>query len=81
MIGGTRLAGGEGSISRTALGVVFLSVLDSGLLNLGLPDAQYQLYRGTALLAVLAVQVVVRRRTNEEERRRQEREHLEALTA
>jgi len=56
-------------------------VLDSGLLNLGLPDAQYQLYRGTALLGVLAVQVAVRRRTNEEERRRQEREQLSAVMA
>jgi ribose transport system permease protein len=81
VIGGTRLAGGEGSMGRTALGVAFLSVLDSGLLNLGLPDAQYQLYRGTALLGVLAVQVAVRRRTNEEERRRQEREQLSAVMA
>jgi hypothetical protein len=31
VIGGTRLSGGEGSVGRTALGVVFLSILNSGL--------------------------------------------------
>jgi ribose/xylose/arabinose/galactoside ABC-type transport system permease subunit len=80
IIGGTRLSGGEGSIGRTALGVVFLSILNSGLLNLGLPDAQYQLYRGLALLAVLAIQILVRRYTTEAERRRQDREQLHIRT-
>lgn len=72
VIGGSRLTGGEGSIGRTALGVVFLSILNSGLLNLGLTDAYFQLYRGLALLGVLSVQIVLRRLTDEEERRRQE---------
>jgi ribose transport system permease protein len=61
VIGGTRLAGGEGSVARTALGVSFMSILNSGLLNLGLTDAAFQLYRGAALLTVLSVQVVIRR--------------------
>ena len=69
MIGGTRLAGGEGNVGRTALGVVFLSVLNSGLSSLGLSDSAYELYRGIALLTVLTVQVVVRRLTDVEERR------------
>jgi ribose/xylose/arabinose/galactoside ABC-type transport system permease subunit len=81
VIGGTRLAGGEGNIGRTALGVVFLSILNSGLLNLGLTDDYFQLYRGLALLAVLSVQVVVRRVTDEEERRKREQEQLEAALA
>ena len=62
VIGGTRLAGGEGNVGRTALGVVFLSILNSGLSNLGLTDSYFQLYRGLALLSVLSVQVIVRRR-------------------
>ena len=37
IIGGTRLAGGDGHVGRTALGVAFISILNSGLLNLG-PD-------------------------------------------
>lgn len=81
VIGGTRLAGGEGSVGRTALGVVFLSVLNSGLSSLGLSDSSYQLYRGIALLSVLTIQVVVRRLTDVEERRLRTREQLAALTA
>lgn len=78
VIGGTRLSGGEGSIGRTALGVAFLSILNSGLLNLGLPDAQYQLYRGMALLAVLTVQMLLRRYTAGGERRRRARQQLQS---
>jgi ribose transport system permease protein len=81
VIGGTRLSGGEGKVGRTALGVIFLSILNSGLLNLGLTDSYFQLYRGLALLAVLSVQSVVRRVTDEEERRKREQEHLSAAVA
>lgn len=62
VIGGTRLTGGEGSMSRTVIGVLFIAILNSGLTNLGLSDAYFQLWKGVALLSVLAVQVVVRRR-------------------
>lgn len=72
IIGGTRLMGGEGSIGRTALGVAFISILNSGLLNLGLTDADFQLYRGIALVSVLSVQIWLRRRVAAEERRRHE---------
>jgi ribose/xylose/arabinose/galactoside ABC-type transport system permease subunit len=61
IIGGSRLAGGEGSVGRTAMGVAFITILNSGLLNLGLTDAAFQLYRGAALLTVLSVQVLIRR--------------------
>jgi ribose/xylose/arabinose/galactoside ABC-type transport system permease subunit len=81
VIGGSRLAGGEGSVGGTALGVIFLSILNSGLLNLGLTDSYFQLYRGLALLAVLSVQVLVRRITDEEERRKREQEQLAAVLA
>jgi ribose/xylose/arabinose/galactoside ABC-type transport system permease subunit len=62
VIGGSRLTGGEGSIPRTAIGVLFIAVLNSGLTNLGLSDAYFELWKGVALLSVLAVQIVVRRR-------------------
>ena len=80
IIGGTRLNGGDGNVGRTALGVAFVGLLNSGLLNLGLTDAYYQLYRGVALLAVLAVQITLRRWLAEESRRRQEQEQV-ALAA
>jgi ribose/xylose/arabinose/galactoside ABC-type transport system permease subunit len=76
IIGGTRLAGGEGSIGRTALGVTFISILNSGLLNLGLEDAYYQVYKGAVLLAVLSVQIWLRRLAAATERRRLEAEAL-----
>lgn len=81
VIGGTRLSGGEGNVGRTALGVTFLSILNSGLLNLGLTDSYFQLYRGLALLAVLTVQILVRRVTDEEERRKREQEYLSPAVA
>lgn len=61
VIGGTSLAGGYGSVSRTAVGVTFMSVLNSGLLNLGLTDGYYQSARGLALIGVLALQILTRR--------------------
>lgn len=76
IIGGTRLAGGEGNVGRTALGVAFIGILNSALLNLGLTDAYYQLYKGAALLGVLSVQIWLRRLVVEEVRRRQEQEQL-----
>jgi ribose transport system permease protein len=76
IIGGTRLAGGEGNVGRTALGVAFISILNSGLLNLGLTDAHYQLYKGATLLAVLSVQIWLRRLVANEVRRRQEEEQV-----
>jgi ribose transport system permease protein len=81
VIGGTRLSGGDGNVGRTALGVIFLSILNSGLLNLGLTDSYFQLYRGLALLTVLSVQIIVRRATDEEERRKREQEQLSVAVA
>jgi ribose transport system permease protein len=81
IVGGTRLTGGDGNVGRTALGVAFVGILNSGLLNLGLTDAYYQLYRGIALLTVLAVQITLRRWLAEESRRRQEQEQMARAAA
>jgi ribose transport system permease protein len=81
IIGGSRLSGGEGNVARTAMGVVFLAILNSGLNNLGLTDAYYQLYKGAALLGVLAVQVWLRRLVAEDDRRRHERAQVAAAEA
>ena len=78
IIGGSRLAGGEGSVGRTLLGVSFISILNSGLLNLGLSNADYQLDKGSALLAILAAQILLRRRVASDLRRRLEEERLVA---
>jgi len=80
--GRAHTAGGEGHVGRTALGVAFISILNSGLLNLGLTDAHYQLYKGGTLLLVLSVQIWLRRLVAE--RARLEREQAvgqDVLTA
>jgi ribose transport system permease protein len=81
VIGGTRLSGGEGNIGRTALGVVFLSILNSGLHTLGQTDAYFQLYRGLALLAVLSVQIVLRRLPDDGRSRREGEQFSAAVSA
>jgi ribose/xylose/arabinose/galactoside ABC-type transport system permease subunit len=81
IIGGSRLVGGEGGVGRTAIGVAFISILNSGLLNLGLTDASYQLWKGATLLGVLSVQIWLRRLVAEDDRRRQDAEALGTLTA
>jgi ribose/xylose/arabinose/galactoside ABC-type transport system permease subunit len=68
VIGGSSLAGGMGSVGRTALGVTFMAILNSGLLNLGLTQAAFDLYSGLAFLGVLTLQVVIRRNVVEHER-------------
>ena len=81
IIGGTRLMGGEGSLGRTALGVAFIAILNSGLLNLGLTDAYYQVYKGAILLGVLAVQIWLRRLAEASMRRGMEREAMDLAEA
>jgi ribose/xylose/arabinose/galactoside ABC-type transport system permease subunit len=81
VIGGTRLMGGEGSIGRTALGLAFIAILNSGLLNLGLQDAYYQVYKGATLLAILSVQIWLRRLAEVADRRRLEQEALDMAQA
>ncbi|MGP8206544.1 MAG: ABC transporter permease [Acidimicrobiales bacterium] len=61
VIGGSSLAGGTGSMGRTALGVAFMSILYSGLANLGLAESSYDLYSGLAFVCVLTLQVMIRR--------------------
>jgi ribose transport system permease protein len=81
VIGGTRLMGGEGGVGRTALGLAFVAILNSGLLNLGLQDAWYQLIKGSVLVVVLAVQISLRRIAEVAERRDLERQAAAASGA
>jgi ribose transport system permease protein len=55
VIGGTRLMGGKGSILNTFLGVVIISVLASGLTQIGVQDPAKRLVTGCVIvLAVIA---------------------------
>lgn len=53
IIGGNPFTGGEGKMRRTLVGVLFIAVLNNGLGNLGMLDAQIAVYKGTAILLAL----------------------------
>jgi ribose/xylose/arabinose/galactoside ABC-type transport system permease subunit len=61
IVGGTKLTGGEGSMVKTAVGILFVSLLNSGLGNLGLRDADVYFIKGVVILAVLSVTAVAQR--------------------
>jgi len=61
IVGGTKLTGGEGSIVKTAVGVLFISLLNSGLGNLALRDADFYFIKGIVILAVLSVTAITQR--------------------
>lgn len=61
IVGGSKLTGGEGSILQTLVGVLFITTLNNGLGNLGLPDANYFFIKGVIILVVLSVQAGAQR--------------------
>ena len=63
VIGGTSLAGGEGSIFGTVIGAFIISVLTNGLRLLGVPQ-EWQITI-TGIIVILAVYLdILRRRQN-----------------
>lgn len=53
IIGGNPFQGGEGSLRRTLIGGLFIAVLNNGLGNLGMLDAQIAVYKALAILLAL----------------------------
>ncbi len=60
IIGGNPFHGGEGSLRRTAAGVLFLAVHNNRLSTLGMRDASDYAYKGTAILLALLFEVLSR---------------------
>ena len=60
VIGGNPFTGGEGSLRRTLVGVLFIAVLNNGLSTLGMRDAYFYAYKGLAILVALFFDVVSR---------------------
>ena len=60
IIGGTAFQGGEGSLRRTAIGVLFIAVLNNGLSTMGMRDASFYAFKGTAILLALLFEVLSR---------------------
>jgi ribose/xylose/arabinose/galactoside ABC-type transport system permease subunit len=53
IIGGNSFQGGEGNMRRTLIGAMFIAVLNNGLGNLGMLDAQIAVYKAAAILLAL----------------------------
>ncbi|WP_437222329.1 ABC transporter permease [Planctomicrobium sp. SH661] len=55
VIGGTSLMGGRGSVLSTFIGVLMISVLQSGLAQLGISDANKQMITGVVIVVAVLV--------------------------
>jgi ribose transport system permease protein len=62
IIGGTSLFGGQGSIARTGMGVLFLAVLINGLSLLGFQVFDQQAVEGAVILLAVALDILLRRK-------------------
>ena len=60
VIGGASFRGGDGRLRDTAVGVIFLSVLNNGLSGLQMGDAGFFLIKGSAILAALTLRSATR---------------------
>ena len=60
VIGGASFRGGEGRLRDTAMGVLFLAVLNNGLSGLQMGDAGFFLIKGSAILAALTLRSAAR---------------------
>lgn len=69
LLGGTSLAGGEGSVLRTALGVLVIGILNNGMVLLSVPSFYQIAANGVLLLVAVGIdQVRIRRGSFNEER-------------
>lgn len=69
LLGGTSLAGGEGSVWRTALGVLVIGVLNNGMVLLNVPSFYQIAANGVLLLVAVAIdQLRIQRGSFNEER-------------
>lgn len=69
LLGGTSLAGGEGSVLRTALGVLVIGILNNGMVLLSVPSFYQIAANGVLLLVAVGIdQPRIRRGSFNEER-------------
>lgn len=61
VVGGASMAGGVGTVWRTLLGVLIISVLRSGLNIAGLPNSLQMIVLGLVIIGVVVVDVISRR--------------------
>src|SRR4029077_19144340 len=59
IIGGASFRGGTGRLRDTAIGVLFLAIINNGLSGLQMGDAQFFLVKGSAILLALTLRSLV----------------------
>ncbi|MBN9000263.1 MAG: ribose ABC transporter permease, partial [Rhizobiales bacterium] len=59
IIGGASFRGGTGRLRDTAVGVLFLAILNNGLSGLQMGDAQFFLIKGALILAALTLRALM----------------------
>lgn len=64
ILGGTRLSGGEGTVSGTVLGVLILGALNNGLVLLDVNTFWQEVVRGTVIILAVAIDEYRKRRRN-----------------
>lgn len=64
LIGGNSLAGGEGVVWRTVIGVLILALINNGFNLLGVDPLYQQVITGVILLASIGLDALVRKRRN-----------------
>jgi ribose/xylose/arabinose/galactoside ABC-type transport system permease subunit len=62
IIGGASFRGGSGRLRDTAIGVLFLAILNNGLSGMQMGDAQFYLIKGSLILVALALPALVQLR-------------------
>ncbi len=62
VVGGTSIAGGEGSVPRTAIGVLFIALIYNGMYLLNFNVLYQQIVLGVILLAAVGLDVWARKR-------------------
>jgi ribose transport system permease protein len=65
VIGGTSLMGGRGNVICTFIGVLIISVLQSGLAQMGVPDAGKQMITGLVIIVAALIDMLRIRLTGE----------------
>src|SRR5438034_2062293 len=60
VVGGTSILGGEGAVSRTVIGVLFIALIGNGYILLGLDPLYEQITMGVILLAAVGLDVWTR---------------------
>lgn len=57
VVGGTSLAGGDGGVIETAIGVLIVAVLANGMILLGIPPYVQQAVQGLMIIAAVAISI------------------------